>query len=139
MTITGGTALPREDIDRMVRDAEQYAQEDRQRRDEAELRNNADNLVYQTEKLLSEQGDKVPSGDKDDITKAVEDVKEALKGSDGAAIRTATERLTQVSHKLAEAMYASQQQGGTGGSESQPAGSGDVVDAEIVDEGDASS
>ncbi|MCA1834017.1 MAG: molecular chaperone DnaK [Actinomycetota bacterium] len=134
MTITGGTALPREEIDRMVRDAEQYASEDHRRREEAELRNNADNLVYQTEKVLTEQGDKVPAGDKDDIQKAVDDVKEALKGNDVAAIRNATDRLTQSSHKLAQAMYAQPEQGGeaAGGG----AGSDDVVDAEIVDEGE---
>jgi molecular chaperone DnaK len=135
MTITGGTALPREDIDRMIRDAEQYAAEDHRRREEAELRNNADNLVYQTEKLLAEHGEKVPAGERDDISKAVGDVKEALKGSDVAAIRNASERLTQASHKLAQAMYAAQSEGGeTQTGESGPAG-GDVVDAEIVDEG----
>jgi molecular chaperone DnaK len=138
MTITGGTALPREDIDRMIRDAEQYAAEDRKRREEAELRNNADNLVYQTEKLLADHGDKVSSGDKDDITKSVEELKQALKGTDAAAIRNATERLTQVSHKLAQAMYSSQEAGqGESGAGSGTA-SGDVVDAEIVDEGNAS-
>jgi molecular chaperone DnaK len=137
MTITGGTALPREDIDRMIREAEQFASEDHKRREEAELRNNADNLVYQTEKLLTEHGDKVSSGDKDDITKAVEDLKQALKGSDSAAIRSATERLTQASHKLAQAMYA---QGGpeAGAAASGGGSQGDVVDAEIVDEGNES-
>jgi molecular chaperone DnaK len=138
MTITGGTALPREEIDRMVRDAEQYAAEDRKRREEAELRNNADSLVYQTEKLLSEHGDKLASGDKDDVQKAVDEAKEALKGNDGSAIRSATERLTQASHKLAQVMYG--QQGGAqpGGEPGAAAGGGDVVDAEIVDEGNAS-
>ncbi len=140
MTITGGTALPREEIDRMMRDAEQYAAEDHKRREEAELRNNADNHVYQTEKLLSEQGDKVSGGDKDDIQKAVDEVKEALKGTDSAALKNAVERLTQASHKLAQAMYAAQQEaGGAGGAPGGEAGAqGDVVDAEIVDEGSGS-
>jgi len=139
MTITGGTALPREDIERMVRDAEQYAAEDRKRREEAELRNNADNLVYQTEKLLSENGDKLSSGDKDDVQKSVDEVKEALKGNDASAIRSATERLTQASHKLAQAMYGQQGGGESGAPGAGASGGGDdVVDAEIVDEGNAS-
>ncbi len=142
MTITGGTALPREEIDRMMRDAEQFAEEDRKRREEAELRNNADNLVYQTDKLLNENQEAVPEADREEISKAVEDLKQSLKGSDSAAIRTGTERLTAASHKLAQALYAQQQSAGAaaGGAETGPEGAtGDVVDAEIVDEEGATS
>jgi molecular chaperone DnaK len=140
MTITGGTALPREDIDRMVRDAEQFADEDRKRRVEAEARNQADNLVYQTEKVLSEHGDKIPAGDKDEVQKAIDETKEALKGTDTSAITAASERLAQSAQKIGQAVYAQQQQqaaaAGGGAPESGPAGgSDDVVDAEVVDEG----
>jgi molecular chaperone DnaK len=143
MTITGGTALPREDIDRMVREAEQFADEDRKRRAEAEARNQADNLVYQTEKVLAEHADKIQPGDKDEVQKAIDETKEALKGTDVSAITAASERLAQAAQKIGQAMYASQQQaaaaGGAGGDAASggPAGSGgdDVVDAEVVDEG----
>jgi molecular chaperone DnaK len=137
MTITGGTALPREDIDRMMRDAEQYAQQDHARREEAELRNTADNLVYQTEKLLTEHGDKL-ADDKDAIQKQVDEVKEALKGSDVAALRSATESLAQAAQRIGQAMYAQTQQaegGAQAGQQGPSAGGDDVVDAEIVDEG----
>ena len=143
MTITGGTALPKEEIDRMMREAEQFADEDAKRRVEAEARNQADNLVYQTEKLLSENGDKIPSGDRDDVQKAVDEVKEALKGTDVSAITGASERLAQAAQKVGQAMYNAQQQsaaaaGGAGGAgEPGPsASSDDVVDAEVVDEGE---
>ena len=140
MTITGGTALPKEEIDRMMREAEQFADEDAKRRVEAEARNQADNLVYQTEKLLSDNADKIPAGEKDDVQKAVDEVKEALKGTDVSAITGASERLAQAAQKVGQAMYSQQQQaaaGGAGGGEPGPAGSGDdVVDAEVVDEGD---
>jgi molecular chaperone DnaK len=142
MTITGGTAVPREDIDRMVREAEQFADEDRKRRIEAEARNQADNLVYQTEKVLSEHGDSIPAGDKDEVQKAIDDTKEALKGTDTSAITAASERLAQSAQKIGQAVYAQQQQAaaaGGAGAEAGPsgsaAGSDDVVDAEVVDEG----
>jgi molecular chaperone DnaK len=142
MTITGGTALPKEEIDRMMREAEQFADEDAKRRVEAEARNQADNLVYQTEKLLSENGDKIPAGEKDDVQKALDEVKEALKGTDTSAITSASERLSQAAQKVGQAMYNAQQAesaaAGGGGSSDQagPSGSADdVVDAEVVDEG----
>lgn len=144
MTITGGTALPKEEIDRMMREAEQFADEDAKRRVEAEARNQADNLVYQTEKLLSENGDKIPSGDRDDVQKAVDEVKEALKGTDVSAITGASERLAQAAQKVGQAMYNAQQSaaaGGGAGPAGEPSGgsasSDDVVDAEVVDEGDS--
>jgi molecular chaperone DnaK len=137
MTITGGTALPREEIDRMMREAGQFADEDRMRRVEAEARNHADNLVYQTEKLLSEHGDKIPTADKDEVQKAIDETKEALKGTDVSAITSAAERLAQSAQKIGQAMYAAQQQASPGEAAAASGGGGDVVDAEIVDESGA--
>lgn len=135
MTITGGTALPREDIDRMIREAEQFADEDRKRRAEAEARNQADNLVYQTEKVLTEHGDKVPAAEKEEVQKAIDEAKEALKGSDASAITAASERLARAAQTIGQAMYAQQQaQAAAGGEAAASGGGGDVVDAEIVDE-----
>jgi molecular chaperone DnaK len=141
MTITGGTALPKEEIDRMVREAEQFADEDAKRRVEAEARNQADNLVYQTEKLLSENADKIPAGEKDDVQKALDEVKEALKGADVGAISSASERLAQAAQKVGQAMYNAQQSeqaaaGGAGGGAGTAGSTDDVVDAEVVDEGE---
>jgi len=148
MTITGGTALPREEIDRMMREAEQFADEDKQRRIDAEARNQADNLVYQTEKVLTEHGDKVPAAERDEVQAAIEATKEALKGTDLSAINAASERLAQAAQKIGPAMAAAQQAsaaaggGGTADGSAGSAGPGgggpdDVVDAEVVDEGGA--
>jgi molecular chaperone DnaK len=139
MTITGGTALPREEMERMMREAEQFAEEDRKRRDIAEARNLADNLVYQTERSLKEYGDKLSGSDRASIDTAVDDLKEALKTDDLARIKAATESLTESSHKLAQQVYA-QSQGSSAGGSGRGAASGgggdeDVVDAEIVEEG----
>jgi molecular chaperone DnaK len=142
MTITGGSALPKDDIDRMMREAEQYADEDRRRREEAETRNQAESLVYQTEKFLSENGDKVPGDVRGEVESAIADLKKAMEGSDVSAIRTASERVSTTSQKLGQAMYAQTQaaQGGpTGATGSDATGAGpqaedEVVDAEIVDE-----
>ncbi len=143
MTITGGTALPREEIDRMMKEAEQYADEDHKRRVEAEARNQADNLVYQTEKVLSENGDKVPEAERTEVQSAIDATKEALKGTDISAITAASERLAQSAQKIGQAMYAQQQQAAAGGAGPAGGGSGtpggssdDVVDAEVVDEGE---
>jgi molecular chaperone DnaK len=149
MTITGGTALPKDDIDRMVREAEQYAEEDRRRRETAETKNRADQLVYQTEKSLKDYGEKISDEDRQAVEKALTDLKEKLAGDDVVAIRNATEALQQASYKLAEAVYAQARQpsdqqadaGATGSTATQAeAGSaqadGDVVDAEIIDEGE---
>jgi len=141
MTITGGTALPREEIDRMMKEAEQFADEDKTRRVEAEARNQADNLVYQTEKVLTENGDKVPEAERTEVQAAIDATKEALKGTDASAIAAASERLAQVAQKIGQAIYSSQQQAAAGGAGSAdgagPAGGSadDVVDAEVVDEG----
>jgi molecular chaperone DnaK len=144
MTITGGTALPKDDIDRMVREAEQYAEEDRRRREAAEAKNRAEQLVYQTEKSLKDYGDKISDEDRSTVESALTNLKEKLAGDDTVAITSATEALQQASYKLAEAVYA-QAQSGPGQAQAGPTttadqgatqGDGDVVDAEIIDEGD---
>ncbi len=142
MTVTGGSSLPKDDIDRMVREAERHAEEDRRRREDAETRNRAEQLVYQTEKFLKDNEDKVPGGTGAEVQSAVDELKEALKGEEGTAIRTATEKVAAVSQKLGQAMYA-QAQGpdagagpgagpGPGGAQAQD--EDEVVDAEIVDD-----
>jgi len=144
MTITGGTALPKEDIDRMVHEAEQYAEEDRRRREAAEAKNRAEQLVYQTEKSLQDYGDKISDEDRSTVESALTNLKEKLAGDDTVAITSATEALQQASYKLAEAVYAQAQPGpgqaqaGTTTTTDQGTtqGDGDVVDAEIIDEGD---
>jgi molecular chaperone DnaK len=144
MTITGGTALPKEDIDRMVREAEQYAEEDRRRREAAEAKNRAEQLVYQTEKSLKDYGDKISDEDRNSVETALTDLKEKLAGDDTVAITSATEALQQASYKLAEAVYAQAQPGpgqaqagtATTADQGTTQGDGDVVDAEIIDEGD---
>ncbi|MQA02126.1 MAG: molecular chaperone DnaK [Streptosporangiales bacterium] len=148
MTISGGSALPKEDIDKMVRDAEQYAEEDRKRREEVEVRNQADTLVYSTEKLVKENADKIPDERKREVEDAIADVKKALEGSDTEAIKAATEKLATSAQQIGTAMYAQAQQAqqeqqpaGAEGAAAGDAGAGDstpadddVVDAEIVDE-----
>jgi molecular chaperone DnaK len=144
MTITGGSALPRDDVERMMREAEQYAEEDRRRREEAEVRNTADSLVYQTEKFLADNADKVNPDLKGEVESAVGELKTALSGSDVTAIKTATDKVAQASQKLGAAMYEQAQAAGqaTGGPTGHTdAGTGfasgdEVVDAEIVDEGE---
>jgi len=156
MTITGGTALPKEEIDRMMVDAEKFAAEDHQRREAAEARNSADNLTYQVDKALAEYGDKIPEADREAVRSANEEVKDALKGDDIDRIKKTTDALMQAYQRVGQAMYAGAQQAegsgggggspgggptgatGSGGSEpSQSSGDGDVVEGEIVDEGGA--
>ena len=145
MTITGGSALPKEDIDRMMRDAEEHAEEDRQRREEAETRNQAESLVYQTEKFMKDNDDKLPSDVKDQVNAALGEAQEALKGTDTAAIRAAMERLATESQALGQALYKDQAAAssaagdgaasdGSSASSATSSGADDVVDAEIVDE-----
>ena len=146
VTISGGSALAKEDIDKMVRDAEQYAEEDRQRREEAEVRNRADTLVYTTEKFLAENAEKVPDDVKSEVESAIADVKKALEGNDTETIREATEKAAQASQKMGSAIYAQaqaeQQASGAEGAAAGAAGEdntagdsdNDVVDAEIVDD-----
>lgn len=140
ITITASTALSDDDINTMVKEAEEHASEDHRRHQEAEARNNADNLVYQTEKSLKDVGDKLPSEDRTNIEASVNETKEALKGDDIEAIKSATEKLTEASHKIAEVLYQKQTAGEQGGEEAGPAGEGEkpqegeVIDAEVVDE-----
>jgi molecular chaperone DnaK len=140
MVITGGSALPKEDIDRMMREAEEYAAEDHRRREEAETRNQAEGLVYQTEKFMRDNADKVPADVKGEVEAAIADTKSALGGTDVEAIKNAAEKLATTSQKLGTALYEQAQaaQASTaGGAEEGGAQqeSDDVVDAEIVDEG----
>jgi molecular chaperone DnaK len=148
MTITGGTALSKEEIDRMMKEAEAHAEEDRQRREEAEVRNNADSLVFQTEKLLKEQAEKVSEDDRQKIESALKELKDALAGTDVDAVKRAHEALIEASQEFAQRLYqeAAQAQnaeaagGGAGGA--GPSGGGgastpsddEVADAEIVDD-----
>lgn len=139
MTITGGSALPKDDIDKMVRDAEQYAEEDRKRREEAEVRNTAEQMQYQTEKFLEDNGDKVPADVRGPVDEALTKLREALKGTDTAAITTASEELAKVSQTLGQAVYAQNEAaGGTDGAGAPDgataADDDDVVDAEIVED-----
>ena len=142
ITITGQTSLPKDDIERMVRDAEQHAAEDRQRKEEAETRNNADALVYQTDKLLKDQGDKVPAEDRERVESALKALRESTAGTDYERIRRDTETLRTASQAFGQRLYeqASQQQAtsGSGGDGSTASSSGpsddEVVDAEIVDD-----
>ncbi|HLW18058.1 MAG TPA: molecular chaperone DnaK [Actinomycetota bacterium] len=143
MTITGGSALPRDDVDRMVREAEQFANEDKQRRADAEARNLADNLAYQAEKLIKDNAERIQPSDKEELEKQITAVKEALGGSDVAAVKNAAETLSATLSRVGTAMHQAaqgQQQaaGGGGPQSSEPQGGDDVVDAEIVDEGDQS-
>jgi molecular chaperone DnaK len=138
MTITGGSALSKEDIDRMVREAEQYADEDRKRREQVEIRNQADSAVYTTEKFLADNADKIPAEVKAEVEADVEALKKTLEGEDTDAIKTAAAKLAESSQKMGAAMYASAGQetpsGGDTGTSPSGEAEGDVVDAEIVDE-----
>jgi molecular chaperone DnaK len=146
MTITGGSALPKDDIERMMKDAEAHADEDKKRREEAETRNLAESLQYQTEKFLAENGDKIPAEKKEELGEALTDLRSALGGSDIDAIKSAQEKVARVSQEIGGAMYAQHEgadagTGGNPGDAGTPGASGastddDVVDAEIVDEGD---
>jgi len=136
MTITGGTALDKDEIERMMKEAEAHAEEDKERRDVAETRNNADALVYQTEKLLTDQADKVADDDRTTIQAAIDELKTALAGEDVEAIKAKHQALVQASQEFAQRLYAASQagQGAGGDGASAPADDDEVVDAEIVDE-----
>src|SRR3989440_1496467 len=151
MTITGGSALPKDDIERMMRDAQEHADEDKRRRDEAEARNLAEQLQWQTEKFLAESGEKLPGDAKEQISEALGELRSALGGTDIEKIRTAHEKLATASQQAGSLLYQQNQAGGPAGGE-QPGpgatgaaggraqhgaagGAGDVGDAEIVDEG----
>ncbi|KIR64498.1 MULTISPECIES: molecular chaperone DnaK [Micromonospora] len=145
MTITGGSSLPKEDIERMRRDAEEHADDDKRRREEAETRNVAEALQWQTEKFLAESGDKLPGENREQLNEALGELRGALGGQDIDKIKAAHEKLAQVSQQAGSLLYASQQAeqgeqpgaagpgaGATGGAKA--GGADDVVDAEIVDE-----
>src|SRR5262250_2328468 len=137
VTISGGSALAKDDIQRMVDEAEKFAEEDRQRREEAEVRNRAESLVYTTEKFMSENTDKLPEDVKSEVTSALADLEKALEGTDADTIRSAAEKAAQVSQKMGTAIYAqsqaaSAQSGETGGEAGGQ--DDDVVEAEIVDD-----
>jgi molecular chaperone DnaK len=142
MTITGQSSLNKDEIDRMVRDAEAHAEDDRRRKEEAEVRNSADTLVYQTEKLLKDQGEKFEGDEKATVETALSGLKTALEGSDVEAIRTATETLMKASQGFAERLYAQASNdaaaSSSAGPSSGPSDTGpsddEVVDAEIVDD-----
>ena len=130
MTITGGSSLPKEDIERMVREAEEHAAEDKKRREEQETRNSAEQLVYQTEKLMKDNDDKLPEDVKSSVQADVDALKSALAGEDVDAVKTAFDTLVQSQQKLGEEIYKQQPEG-----EAAPEASAeDVVDAEVVDE-----
>ena len=132
VTITGGSSLPKEDIDRMVREAEEHAAEDKKRREEADTRNQAEQTVYATEKLLKDEADKISEETRAAVQKDVDAVKEALKGDDIEAVKTAMATLSESGMKIGQEIYA-KQQADEAGAQSAPA-QDDVVDAEIVDE-----
>jgi molecular chaperone DnaK len=137
ITITGSTALSEEEVERMVRDAEAHADEDRKRKEQVEVRNTADSLAYATEKTLGELGDKVPADVRSDVESAIADVKKALEGDDIDAIRSATSALQQKSYKLAEIAYQQvQAEGGTTAEGAASPEGEEVADYEVVDEGE---
>jgi molecular chaperone DnaK len=137
MTITGGSGLSKDEIDRMMSDAEAHAEEDRKRRDEAEVRNSAEALQFQTEKFLTDSGDKLPAEKKTELEAALEELKTTLNGADFDAIKAAQEKLSRVSSEAGGAMYEAAAAAGAGasGESSAPADDDTVVDAEVVDEG----
>lgn len=142
MTISGGSSLPKEDIERMMREAEEHAEEDRKRREEVDVRNAAESAVYGTEKFLAENGDKLPQSNADEVNGALTELKTALDANDVAGMKSASEKLAQVSQAAGAAIYAAAQAAASdAGSAGEGAASGgstdgddEVVDAEIVDE-----
>ena len=151
ITITASSGLSKDEVERMMKDAESHAEEDKTRREEIETRNRADQAVYAAEKMIQDMGDKLPSSDKAAVESAVEALKSAISGGDAAAMTRAMEQLTQAQHKAAEALYKNTGAAGAPGAEGQgptgagpqgssgagPSGapeSGDVIDAEVVDD-----
>ena len=151
ITITASSGLNKDEIEKMRKDAEAHAEDDRKRREEIETRNEADNAVYRSEKMLKDNGDKIPGADKSKMEAVVAEVKEALKGGDAAAIRSANEKLNEAWQAVSAELYkaagekaragqapaASPAAGPTGGAEAQGGGKkddGPIIDAEVVDE-----
>jgi molecular chaperone DnaK len=149
MTITGGSGLSKDEIDRMMKDAESHAEDDRKRRDEAEVRNSGESLQFSTEKFLAENGDKLPEDKRAELQNAVDELKKTLEGADFEAIKAAQENVSRIASEAGGAMYAAAQAagegaegataGGAGAESAGPSQSADdsVVDAEVVDEGPA--
>jgi molecular chaperone DnaK len=141
MTITGGSGLSKDEIDRMMKDAEAHADEDKRRREEAEIRNTAESLQFSTEKFLSENGDKLPEDKKAELQAALDELKKTLEGADFDAIKAAQEKVSTVATEAGGAMYAAAQAAGEGADAGAAGGAGEdasddtVVDAEVVDEG----
>ena len=146
MTISGGSALPKEDIDRMVKEAEAHAEEDKKRREDAETRNTAEQQVYSIDKLLKENKDKLPQDVHSEVSDAVGELKKALEGTDIAPVKAAQEKLSEASQKIGRALYAHEQAQAASAasgapSEAPASGAGEddgIVDAEIVDDEDES-
>lgn len=135
ITISGGSTLSKEDIERMVREAEEHAAEDKQRREEAETRNNAEQLAYSVEKLISENEDKLPEDVKTEVQGDLDGLKQALAGDDSAAVKTAADKLGQSQQKLGQAIYeAAQAEAPTADATSDASNDDDVVDAEVVED-----
>ncbi|WP_127842929.1 molecular chaperone DnaK [Actinomyces wuliandei] len=147
MTISGGSALPKEDIDRMVKEAEAHAEEDKKRREDAETRNAAEQQAYSIDKLLKDNKDKLPDDVSSEVSGAVEELKKALEGEDIEPVKAAQEKLSTVAQKVGEALYAADAAAQAAGSEGEGAAGGastgtsgqdeDIVDAEIVDDEDS--
>ena len=142
MTITGGSSLPKDDIERMVREAEEHAAEDKKRREAAEVRNQAETLSYSIEKLISENADKLPEDVKTEVQADVDALKTALAGDNDDAVKDAFDKLNASQSKIGEAIYNAGQadaaQAGTDAPEAEQAASSeeDVVDAEVVEDED---
>ena len=134
MTITGGTSLSKEDIDRMVKDAEAHAEQDKARREAADTRNAAESVAYSVDKLLKENGEKLPEDVKTEVQGDVDELKKALEGDDDDAVKSALEKLQASQTKLGEALYASAQAEANADSASSSKDDEDVVDAEVIDE-----
>jgi molecular chaperone DnaK len=133
MTITGGSSLSKDEIDRMVRDAEAHAEEDRQRRAEAEVRNNADGLVYQTEKLLKDQAESFQGTEREDVESSLSALKETLNGTDVEAIKSATEKLLTTSQGFSQRLYEEAAKANADGPAAPAGNDDDIVEAEIVE------
>jgi molecular chaperone DnaK len=140
MTITGGSSLSKEDIERMVREGEEHAAEDKARREAAETRNTAEQLAYSTEKLIKDNEDKLPADVKSEVQADVDALKSALAGDDEAAVKTAFDTLTESQQKLGQAIYSQEQAAASeapaDGAEAPAAEDEDIVDAEVVEDDD---
>ncbi|WP_167202679.1 molecular chaperone DnaK [Actinomyces respiraculi] len=134
MTISGGSALPKEDIDRMVKEAEAHAEEDKRRREEAETRNAAEQQAYSIDKLLKDNKDKLPEDVHSEVQGAVDELKKALEGDSIDAVRSAQEKLSSVAQKIGDAIYAQEQAAAASAASEAPTEDDDIVDAEIVDD-----